>query len=96
MIKIKLRQILWDKEITAVSVHKATGISQTILSNIIRGKRTNVGLESFSSEKNISFLTEFLLLRRSLLCRNLLRPEQLVLEDEESCQRELFRPLQFL
>jgi len=45
MIKIKLRQILWDKEITAVSVHKATGISQTILSNIIRGKRTNVGLD---------------------------------------------------
>ncbi len=45
MIKIKLRQILWDKEITAVSVHKATGISQSILSNIIRGKRTNVGLD---------------------------------------------------
>lgn len=45
MIKIKLRQILWDKEITAVSVHKATEISQSILSNIIRGKRTNVGLD---------------------------------------------------
>ena len=45
MIKIKLRQILWDKEITAVWVHKATGISQSILSNIIRGKRTNVGLD---------------------------------------------------
>ena len=45
MIKIKLRQILWDKEITAVSVHKATGISQSILSNIMRGKRTNVGLD---------------------------------------------------
>lgn len=37
MIKIKLRQLLWDKEITATAVHKATGISQSILSDIVRG-----------------------------------------------------------
>lgn len=64
MIKIKLRQILWDKEITAVSVHKATGISQTILSNIIRGKRTNVGLDIIDKlcnylECDISELLEY-------------------------------------
>ena len=38
MIKIKLRQLLWDKDITATAVHKATGISQSILSDIMRGK----------------------------------------------------------
>ncbi len=45
MIKIKLRQLLWDREVTATAVHKATGISQSILSDIVRGKRTNVGLD---------------------------------------------------
>ncbi len=45
MIKIKLRQLLWDREETATAVHKATGISQSILSDIVRGKRTNVGLD---------------------------------------------------
>lgn len=45
MIKIKLRQLLWDKDITATAVHKATGISQSILSDIMRGKRSNVGLD---------------------------------------------------
>lgn len=45
MIKIKLRQLLWEKEVTATAVHKATGISQSILSDMVRGKRTNVGLD---------------------------------------------------
>ena len=45
MIKIKLRQLIWDKETTATEIHKATGISQSILSDIVRGKRTNVGLD---------------------------------------------------
>ena len=45
MIKIKLRQLLWDREVTATAVHKATGISQSILSDIVLGKRTNVGLD---------------------------------------------------
>ncbi len=45
MIKIKLRQVLWDKDKTATAVHNATGISQSILSDIVRGKRTNVGLD---------------------------------------------------
>ena len=45
MIRIKLRQILWEKEVTAVAVHKATGISQSIISEIIHNKRVNVGLD---------------------------------------------------
>ena len=45
MIIIKLRELLWEKEKTATAVHKATGISQSILSDIVRGKRTNVGLD---------------------------------------------------
>lgn len=45
MIIIKLRQVMWDKDVTATSIHQATGISQSILSDIVRGKRTNVGLD---------------------------------------------------
>lgn len=45
MIILKLRQVMWDKEITATAIHKATGISQSILSDIVRGKRTNIGLD---------------------------------------------------
>ncbi len=45
MIRIKLRQLLWDKELTAVAVHKATGISKSIISEIIHNKRVNVGLD---------------------------------------------------
>ncbi len=65
MIKIKLRQLLWDKDITATAVHKATGISQSILSDIMRGKRTNVGLDIINKlclylECDISDLLEFI------------------------------------
>ena len=45
MIKINLRQLMWDKGATATEIHRQTGISQSILSEIIRGKRTNVGLD---------------------------------------------------
>ncbi len=45
MIKIKLRQLLWDNDTTAAAVHRATGISSSILSEIIHNKRTNVGLD---------------------------------------------------
>ena len=65
MIKIKLRPLLWDKDITATAVHKATGISQSILSDIMRGKRTNVGLDIINKlclylECDISDLLEFI------------------------------------
>jgi putative transcriptional regulator len=64
MIRIKLRQLLWDKELTAVAVHKATGISQSIISEIIHNKRVNVGLDIINKlciflECDISDILEF-------------------------------------
>lgn len=46
MIKIKLRELLWEKDLTGIELHKATGISQSKISEIIRGKRVNVTLET--------------------------------------------------
>lgn len=65
MIKIKLRQLLWDKNVTAISVHRATGISQSIISEIIHNKRVNVGLDIINKlciylECDIKDLLEFI------------------------------------
>lgn len=46
MIKIKLRELLWEKDKTRVELHNATGISQAKISEIIRGKRTNITLDT--------------------------------------------------
>lgn len=46
MIQIKLREILWERDISGLELHKATGISQSKISEIIRGKRTNITLET--------------------------------------------------
>lgn len=46
MIVIKHRELLWDMGISGKELHLATGISQTKISEIIRGKRTNVTLET--------------------------------------------------
>ena len=46
MIMIKLRELLWDKDISGKELHLATGISQAKISEIIRGKRTNITLET--------------------------------------------------
>ena len=46
MIKIKLRELLWEKDKTGVELHNATGISQAKISEIIRGKRTNLTLDT--------------------------------------------------
>lgn len=46
MITIKLRDLLWQKNVSAVELHKATGISQAKISEIIRGKRTNITLDT--------------------------------------------------
>ncbi len=48
MIKIKLRELTWDNFTTATSIHNATGISKAMLSDIIRGKHTNVRLETIN------------------------------------------------
>ena len=46
MIQIKLRELLWERDISGLELHKATGISQSKISEIIRGKRTNITLET--------------------------------------------------
>lgn len=65
MIRIKLRQLLWDRDVTAVAIHKATGISQSIISEIIHNKRVNVGLDIINKlcvflKCDISDLLEFI------------------------------------
>lgn len=64
MIRIKLRQLMWDRDMTAVAVHRATGISQSIISEIIHNKRVNVGLDIINKlcvffECDINDLLEF-------------------------------------
>lgn len=46
MIKIRLREMLWEHNISSIQLHKATGISQSKISEIIRGKRTNITLDT--------------------------------------------------
>lgn len=46
MIKLRLRELLWEKDISGIELHKATGISQSKISEIIRGKRVNMTLDT--------------------------------------------------
>ncbi|MBS6602196.1 MAG: helix-turn-helix transcriptional regulator [Brachyspira sp.] len=46
MIRIRLRELLWEKDISGVELHEATGISQSKISEIIRGKRVNITLDT--------------------------------------------------
>ncbi|MBO6088061.1 helix-turn-helix transcriptional regulator [bacterium] len=46
MIKIKLRELMWDKNITAVQIQKETGIHATTISRIIHNKHVNFGLDT--------------------------------------------------
>lgn len=64
MIRIKLRQLMWNNEVTAVTLHKATGVSQSIISEIIHNKRVNIGLDIVNKfciffKCNINELLEF-------------------------------------
>lgn len=46
MIRIRLRELLWEHNVSGIELHKATGISQSKISEIIRGKRTNITLDT--------------------------------------------------
>ena len=46
MIKIKLRELMWDKYITAVEIQHQTGIHATTISKIIHNKYKNIGLDT--------------------------------------------------
>ena len=37
---------MWEKDISGIELHKATGISQSKISEIIRGKRVNMTLDT--------------------------------------------------
>lgn len=45
MIKVKLRELMWEKNITAVQIQKETGIHATTISKIIHNKHVNFGLD---------------------------------------------------
>ena len=46
MIKINLRELMWEKNISAVQIQRETGIHATTISRIINGKQSNLGLET--------------------------------------------------
>ena len=46
MIKIRLRELMWEKNISAVEIQRETGIHATTISKIINGKHFNFGLET--------------------------------------------------
>ena len=46
MIKIKLREMMWEREISAIEIQKRTGIHATTISKIINNKHKNIGLET--------------------------------------------------
>lgn len=48
MIRIKLREIMWNRNVTAAEINRATGLNRANLSNIVRNKHTNVGLETLN------------------------------------------------
>ncbi len=45
---------MWDRDVSAVKIQDATGISTTTISNIIHGKQTNLRLDTI--EKLCVFL----------------------------------------
>ncbi len=46
MIKIRLRELMWEKDISAVEIQRETGIHATTISKIINGKHSNFGLDT--------------------------------------------------
>ena len=45
MIKIKLRELMWEKNLTAIAIQKETGIHPTTISRIIHGKHNNLTID---------------------------------------------------
>lgn len=45
MIKIHLRELMWDKNISAVQIQREIGIHATTISRIINGKQCNLRLD---------------------------------------------------
>ncbi len=45
MIKIKLKELMWEKEVSSKQLAEATGIDPSTISALIHNKRPNVGLK---------------------------------------------------
>ena len=46
MIKIRLRELMWERNISAVQIQKETGINAATISRIINRKHSNLSLET--------------------------------------------------
>ncbi len=46
MIKIKLRELMWDADVTAVEIERTAGVGANTISRIIHGRNTNITLET--------------------------------------------------
>ena len=56
-IKIRLREVLWEKEMSAAEINRLTGLNKANLSNIMRGKHKNVGLDTINQICNCTGCT---------------------------------------
>ncbi|MDR1167909.1 MAG: helix-turn-helix transcriptional regulator [Heliobacteriaceae bacterium] len=45
MIKVKLRELMWDRGVSSVRLSEETGIDPSTISAVIHNKRRNVGLK---------------------------------------------------
>lgn len=46
MIKIHLRELLWEKDKTATALCEVTGLSRPNISRIVKGKHININLDT--------------------------------------------------
>lgn len=49
MIKINLKKMIWEKNVSAAEINRRTGLNKANLSNIARGKHKNVGLDTINT-----------------------------------------------
>jgi putative transcriptional regulator len=48
MIKVKLRELIWEYDTTAKHIAEVTGLNASNISEIVRGKHTNLELDTIN------------------------------------------------
>lgn len=48
MIRVRLRELMWKRNLSAVEIQRLTGIHATTISKIINGKNTNFRLDTLN------------------------------------------------
>lgn len=48
MIKIKLRELIWEHDTTATDIVNVTGLNASNISEIVRGRHTNLQLDTIN------------------------------------------------